>query len=214
MRLSIPIALSAVLAAIAASVSVAARPVPALTNPEPSRAAHETAVLAGGCFWGVEGVYEQVKGVKRVVAGYAGGSVRSPTYDLVSGGSTGAAEAVRIDFDPRIVSYADLLRIYFSVVADPTLKNRQGPDVGTQYRTALFPVGASQARQARAYIAQLNSAKAFARPIVTTIERGRFVAAEAYHQDFMRLNPSHPYIIVNDKPKVAALKRLFPAQAR
>ena len=209
----IPFGAAAILLS-AAALANPARPVPALSKAEPSNAKTESAVFAGGCFWGVEGVFEQVKGVKRAVSGYAGGKVAAPSYERVSSGTTGAAEAVRVDFDPRVVSYADLLRIYFSVVADPTLKNRQGPDVGTQYRTALFPVGASQSRQARAYIAQLSAAKTFARPIVTSIESGRFVTAEAYHQDFMRLNPRHPYIVVNDRPKVTALHKQFPGLAR
>ncbi len=203
--------------AVALSAVALASPahlVPAFTSAEPTHAKTETAVFAGGCFWGVEGVFERVKGVKRAVSGYAGGTARSPDYEMVSSGTTGAAEAVRVDFDPSVVSYADLLRIYFSVVADPTLKNRQGPDVGTQYRTALFPVGPAQSRQAKAYIAQLNAAKVFPRPIVTTIESGRFVTAEAYHQDYMRHNPRNPYIVVNDAPKVAALQKLFPRLVR
>ena len=211
------LAFAAAAGAIALSaVALADTPhrVPPFAKAETAHGKTETAVFAGGCFWGVEGVFEQVKGVKRVVSGYAGGRVRAPTYEMVSSGTTGAAEAVRVDFDPSVVRYADLLRVYFSVIADPTLKNRQGPDVGTQYRTALFPVGTSQARQARAYIAQLGAQKAFSRPIVTTIESGRFVTAEDYHQDYMRHNPRNPYIVVNDAPKVAAFRKLFPDIAR
>ena len=185
-----------------------------LAAAEPNRASQETAVLAGGCFWGVEGVFERVKGVRRVVSGYAGGRVPNPGYEAVSSGTTGAAEAVRIDFDPRVISYAQLLQIYFSVVTDPTQKDRQGPDVGSQYRTALFPVSPSQARQARAYIAQLTAQRAFSRPIVTTLEKGRFWTAEAYHQDYMRRHPNQPYIVMHDRPKLAAFKRHFPTLVR
>lgn len=175
----------------------------------------EMAILAGGCFWGVEGVYEHVNGVLDATSGYAGGGKAGATYASVSSGKTGKAEAVRIVFDPAKVSYAELLRIYFSVVADPTQVDRQGPDVGTQYRTAIFPQSASQARVARAYIAQLSKAHVYPRPIATKIEAtGRFVPAEAYHQDFMRKNPVHPYIVVHDRPKVAALKRIFPERFR
>jgi peptide-methionine (S)-S-oxide reductase len=175
----------------------------------------EIAILAGGCFWGVEGVYEHIQGVSDVTSGYAGGGSGGATYASVSSGKTGKAEAVRIVFDPTKVSYAELLRIYFSVVADPTQVNRQGPDVGTQYRTAIFPQSASQARVAKAYVAQLSRAGVFKRPIATKIEpTGRFVPAEAYHQDFMRKNPAHPYILVHDRPKVAALHRMFPGNWR
>jgi peptide-methionine (S)-S-oxide reductase len=175
----------------------------------------ETAIFAGGCFWGVEGVFEHVRGVTGAVSGYAGGSTARPNYDQVSSGNTGHAEAVRVTFDPRVVRYSDLLRIYFSVVADPTILNAQGPDHGTQYRTALFPTSAAQEKQARAYLAQLRAQKVFDRPIVTRIESLRgFTPAEAEHQDFMAKNPMHPYIVVNDRPKVVALKRLFPKSYR
>ena len=189
--------------------------VPPAALVEKSSGGREVAVLAGGCFWGVEGVYEHVRGVTDVTSGYAGGGKGRATYESVSSGRTGKAEAVRITFDPSKVSYADLLRIYFSVVADPTQVNRQGPDVGTQYRTAIFPQSASQARVARAYIAQLSRSRVFKRPIATKVEAtGRFVPAEVYHQDFMRKNPAHPYIVMHDRPKVAALKRAFPQQYR
>ena len=185
--------------------------VPPAALVEKSPGHREVAILAGGCFWGVEGVYEHVNGVLDVTSGYAGGGGGKADYESVSSGRTGKAEAVRVVFDPSKVSYADLLRIYFSVVADPTQVNRQGPDVGTQYRTAIFPQSAAQNRVARAYIAQLSKANVFKRPIATRIEAtGRFSPAEAYHQDFMRKNPAHPYILVNDRPKVAALKRMFP----
>lgn len=171
----------------------------------------QTAVLAGGCFWGMEGVFEHVRGVRNVTSGYAGGTAEDANYDAVSTERTGHAEAIRIVFDPREVSYGTLLRIYFGVAHDPTQLNRQGPDSGPSYRSAIFPIGAEQARIARGYIAQLGSMKAFGRPIVTRIESGRFYPAEAYHQDFMRRNPNHPYIRAHDVPKVAALKASFPA---
>lgn len=196
------------------SLAGAATLVPAAQTDVPPAKGVQTAVLAGGCFWGLEGVFERVKGVRDVTSGYAGGSARDATYDQVTTETTGHAEAVRISFDPSQVSYATLLRIYFSVTTDPTQLNRQGPDQGPSYRSAIFPQDAGQERVARAYIAQLSQAKVFARPIVTRIERGRFYPAEAYHQDFMRKHPDHPYIVVNDAPKVQALKRLFPSLYR
>ena len=189
----------------------AASNVPPAKLVEPSQATREIAVLAGGCFWGVEGVYEHVNGVTNVISGFAGRGARAASYASVSSGGTGYAESVRIEYDPRKVSYADLLRILFSVVADPTQVNRQGPDVGPQYRTAIFPQSPAQARVARAYISQLNEANVFPKPIATRIESGRFVEAEAYHQDFMRKNPKHPYVVAHDWPKLAELKRRFPA---
>jgi peptide-methionine (S)-S-oxide reductase len=185
--------------------------VPPAAISEPVKGNREVAVLAGGCFWGVEAVHEHVKGVIDVRSGYAGGGTAT-SYEAVSSGRTAKAEAVRIVFDPKQVSYEELLRIYFSVAHDPTEVNRQGPDVGPQYRTAIFPQSTAQARVARAYIAQLGKAGVFNRPIATKIESGAFVQAEPYHQDFMRRNPAHPYIIVHDRPKLAALKRQFPAQ--
>ena len=180
-----------------------------------SSAPREVAYFAGGCFWGVEGVFEHVKGVQSAVSGYAGGKTARPDYESVSGGATGHAEAVKVTFDPRVVRYADLLRVYFSVVADPTQLNRQGPDSGTQYRTALFPTSKAQAVQARAYIAQLSAAHIYPKPIVTRIEPySGFTVAEAYHQDFMAKNPRYPYIVVNDAPKVAALRARFPQSYR
>ena len=170
----------------------------------------QTAVLAGGCFWGMEGVFEHVKGVKNVVSGYAGGAASDATYDRVSTERTGHAEAVRITYDPKIVSYGTLLRIYFSVAHDPTELNRQGPDSGPSYRSAIFPQSPDQSRVAGAYIKQLTAAHAFSRPIVTRLESGKFYNAEAAHQDFMRRNPMHPYILANDVGKVSALKRAMP----
>ena len=171
----------------------------------------QTAVLAGGCFWGMEGVFEHLKGVKSVTSGYAGGDQASANYDAVSTERTRHAEAVRIQFDPSQISYGTLLRVYFSVAHDPTQLNRQGPDSGPSYRSAIFPIGAEQERVARAYLAQLSAARAYPRPIVTRIEHGAFYPAEAYHQNFMRRNPDHPYIRINDAPKLTALKAAFPA---
>ena len=166
----------------------------------------EAAVLAGGCFWGVEAVFEHVKGVRGVVSGYAGGSAADASYAKVNSNRTGHAEAVRISYDPDVVSYADLLRIFFTVAHDPTQLNRQGPDVGASYRSAIFPQGPEQERAAGAMIAALRKH----RPAVTKIESGAFYPAEAKHQDFMKLNPRHPYILAHDVSKVAALKRRFP----
>lgn len=188
--------------------------VPAAAYDPSNSAKSEVAVFAGGCFWGVEGVFEKVKGVKSAVSGYAGGSAADAAYDRVSSGQTGHAEAVRVVFDPRVVSYADLLQVYFSVIADPTLVNRQGPDRGPHYRTALFPANATQAKVARAYIAQLGQAKVYPRPIATKLESGKFYPAEAYHQDYMRAHPRSPYIVAHDAPKVRALGKLFPDLAR
>ncbi len=202
----------------AASCSAAAagseRLVPAPRADVATGSGLQTATLAGGCFWGMEGVFERVKGVRNVVSGYAGGARADARYDKVSSELTKHAEAVRITYDPRQVSYGTLLRIYFSVAHDPTQLNRQGPDVGPSYRSAIFPQNADQARVARSYIAQLSAAKAYARPIVTRIEGGPFFAAETYHQDFMRKNPRHPYILAHDVEKVAALRKLMPALYR
>jgi len=171
----------------------------------------ETAVLAGGCFWGMEWVFDHVKGVTSVVSGYAGGSGSDATYDKVSSETTGHAEAVRVTFDPSQVSYGKLLEVYFTVAHDPTQVDRQGPDVGSSYRSAIFPQTGDQERFARAYIAQLNAAHVWPRPIATRIEHGGFYPAEAYHQHFAEKHPYFPYIVVNDRPKIAALKRKFSA---
>jgi len=174
-------------------------------------ASEEVAILAAGCFWGVQGVFQHVKGVSNAVSGYAGGEKKTAAYDAVSMGGTGHAESVQVTYDPRQISYARILQIYFSVAHDPTQLNRQGPDTGTQYRSAVFPVNDEQARIAKAYIAQLGDAKVFGSRIVTTIEPGKaFYPAETYHQDFLVRNPSYPYIVINDLPKVDDLKRLFP----
>ncbi len=188
-----------------------ARVIPPPAVDEPEAASSEVAVLAGGCFWGVQGVFQHVKGVENAVAGYAGGEAGDAQYETVSSGRTGHAESVRVTFDPRRISYGRILQIYFSVAHDPTELNRQGPDHGTQYRSALFPTSPEQARVAKAYIAQLNQARAFDAAIVTRIEAGRsFFPAEAYHQDFLTRNPGYPYIVINDLPKVGNLKRLYP----
>ena len=171
----------------------------------------ETAVLAGGCFWGMESVFEHVKGVKDVVSGYAGGDRKDARYDAVSSEATGHAEAVKITYDPAQVSYAELLKIYFTVAHDPTQVNRQGPDVGSSYRSAIFPQSAQQAAYAKAFIARLDASHLFKAPIATRIESGGFFQAEAYHQDFARKHPYFPYILVNDRPKVVALQKKFPA---
>jgi peptide-methionine (S)-S-oxide reductase len=169
------------------------------------------AILAGGCFWGVQGVFQHVDGVTSAVSGYAGGAKDTAHYEMVSSGSTGHAEAVQITFDPHRISYGRLLQIYFSVAHNPTELNRQGPDTGTQYRSAIFPLSAEQGDVAKAYIAQLDQAHAFKKPIVTRIEADRaFYPAEGYHQDFLTRNPSYPYIAINDLPKIEDLKRLLP----
>lgn len=174
-----------------------------------------TVVLAGGCFWGVQGVYQHVQGVLSAVSGYAGGAKETASYDKVTSGRTGHAEAVRITYDPRKVTVGQLLQIYFSVAHDPTQLNRQGPDVGTQYRSTIFPATDQQASLAKSYIDQLDQAKAFPAKIATTIERGRvFYPAEAYHQDYMTLHPRQPYIVMHDLPKVESLQRLFPSAWR
>ena len=172
----------------------------------------ETAVFAGGCFWGVEAVFSHVKGVTSVVSGYTGGARATANYDTVSGGDTGHAESVRVTWDPSVVRYDQLLQIYFSVIADPTLLNRQGPDTGSQYRSALVPLNAEQARVAGAYLAQLGKTGLWSRPIVTRIEPFRgFYPAESYHQDFAARNPDYGYIVRWDAPKVAAFKSGYPA---
>ena len=171
---------------------------------------YDRAVLAGGCFWGVEAVFEHVKGVRDVVSGYAGGSARDANYSAVSSERTGHAEAVRITYDPKQISYAQLLRIYATVAHDPTQLNRQGPDVGPSYRSAIFPQNAPQKQVAKKFLAQLRASGRFSKPIATRIESGAFYPAEPSHQDFMRRHPFHPYIVVNDRPKVAKLKRAFP----
>ena len=186
-------------------------PVPPPALDEAAGQASEVAVLAGGCFWGVQGVFQHVAGVKNAVSGYAGGAERTAHYQVVGSGRTGHAEAVEITYDPAQISYGKLLQVYFSVAHDPTELNRQGPDVGTQYRSTIFPQDAEQAKVAQAYVAQLDEAGVYDAAIATTIEADRaFYRAEDYHQDFLTLNPTYPYIVYNDLPKIENLKRLFP----
>jgi peptide-methionine (S)-S-oxide reductase len=190
-------------------------PPPQIVSEKPGGSGLETAVLAGGCFWGVQGVYQHTKGVKQVISGYAGGDRERAHYEQVGTGQTGHAESVQITFDPREISYGEILRIYFSVAHDPTQLNRQGPDYGSQYRSAIFYADASQQRVAQAYVAQLERAHVFSRPIVTRIDPLKaFYPAEAYHQDFLIRHPDHPYILVNDLPKIENLKRLLPQDYR
>ena len=218
-RAKLGISAAAAVAAIGLPLAVswsrsaeAASKVPAAALVAPSQGDREVAVLAGGCFWGVEAVFEHVKGVNDVTSGFAGRASKGTTYAKVSTGATGSAEAVRIVFDPRQVSYAELLRIFFAVAHDPTEVNRQGPDVGPHYRSAIFPQSPAQAKVAKAYIDQLQRARVFKRPIATRIESGGFALAEAYHQDFMAKNPRHPYVVIHDRPKLAALKSQFPGR--
>jgi peptide-methionine (S)-S-oxide reductase len=175
----------------------------------------QTAVLAGGCFWGVEGVFEHVRGVSNVVSGYAGGEEATARYEIVGSGTTGHAESVMITFDPQQISYGEILRIFFSVAHDPTQLNRQGPDTGTQYRSAIFYVDAMQRNLALRYIDQLNHAGVFRSALVTRVEPlAGFYAAEDYHQDFIAKNPRYPYVVFNDLPKIGNLKQLFPEYYR
>jgi peptide-methionine (S)-S-oxide reductase len=200
------------------TTSSAAEPTQMVPPPavdEKTSASTETAVLAGGCFWGVQGVFQHVDGVTAAVSGYAGGAADTAHYDMTSTGTTGHAESVKITYDPHRITYGRLLQIYFSVAHDPTELNRQGPDSGTQYRSAIFPQNPEQARVAADYIAQLNQAKAFRSPVVTTVEPDKqFYPAETYHQNYLSLHPNQPYIAINDLPKVNALEQLFPDRYR
>jgi peptide-methionine (S)-S-oxide reductase len=195
---------------LSAAESAHVVPPPAIDK-QAAQGTSEVAVLAGGCFWGVQGVFQHVAGVTNAVSGYAGGAKETAHYELVGSGRTGHAESVRITYDPRKISYGRLLQIYFSVAHNPTELNRQGPDSGTQYRSAIFPTNAEQARVASAYIAQLNQAHAFKAAIVTKVEPDKnFYPAEAYHQDYLTRNPRQPYIVFNDLPKITDLQRVFP----
>jgi peptide-methionine (S)-S-oxide reductase len=195
--------------AVAAAESAHVLPLPAVDLP-PGQATSSVVVLAGGCFWGVQGVFQHVKGVTSAVSGYAGGDKKTADYEIVSTGTTGHAESVQVTFDPRQISYGRILQIFFSVVHDPTQLNRQGPDTGTQYRSSIFPASAEQAQVAKTYIAQLDQARLFKKAIVTRIEPDRaFYPAEAYHQDYLTHNPTAPYIYINDLPKIEDLKHLF-----
>ena len=207
--------IAALFFAVRATTGTASTPVtlpdPVLDQPVAAAPGQQVAVFAGGCFWGVEGVFRHVKGVVSATSGYVGGSARTANYEQVSNGGTGHAEAVRVVFDTSKVSYGQLLKVFFSVAHDPTELNRQGPDVGTQYRSGIWTTTASQREVTQAYIAQLTKAKAFSRPIVTTVAPlEKFYEAEAYHQDYMARHPNQPYIVINDAPKVEALRAQFP----
>ena len=199
------------LAGCIASASAGPLPDAATDVPLAKERGTATAVFAGGCFWGVEAVFENVKGVTEAVSGYSGGTLARPSYEQVSSGLTGHAESVQVTYDPSQVTYGQLLKVFFSVAHDPTQLNRQGPDTGTQYRSAIFYSNADQQRVAQAYIEQLKQAKSFRRPIVTQVAPLKaFYAAEAYHQDYLVQHPDEPYIVINDMPKLAALKGELP----
>jgi peptide-methionine (S)-S-oxide reductase len=190
-------------------------PAPAVDAPLAPAQSQQTAVFAGGCFWGVQAVFEHLKGVSSVTSGYSGGYVKSPSYESVSLGVTGHAESVSVTYDPSQLTYGQLLMVFFSVAHDPTQWNRQGPDTGSQYHSAIFYTSAEQKRIAQAYIAQLNAAKVYSRPIVTKVEPFRgFYVAESYHQDFLKNNPDSPYIVYNDLPKLENLKKDFASLYR
>jgi peptide-methionine (S)-S-oxide reductase len=219
MRSSRPVTIRAavlVFAAAGASACLAragatAVPPPVVDLPLASETGEASAVLAGGCFWGIEAVFEHVRGVIRATSGYAGGTAETAQYDIVSGGRTGHAEAVEVVYDPSQITYGQLLHVFFSVAHDPTELNRQGPDVGPQYRSAIFPASADQARIARAYISQLNRAAAFRRTVVTEVTAlPRFYHAEPEHQDYAARHPTAPYIVMHDAPKVERLRQAFP----
>jgi peptide-methionine (S)-S-oxide reductase len=207
----------AALAPLAPLAPLTAQAEPAVTIPPPATqetgtSRSETAVLAGGCFWGIQAVYQHIKGVKNAVSGYAGGDAMTARYQIVGMGMTGHAEAVQVTFDPHVVSYGQILQVYFAVAHDPTQLNRQGPDSGTQYRSEIFPQSEAQAKVARDYIAQLDAAHVFAKPIVTKADTMKkpFYVAEDYHQDYAVKHPMQPYIMFNDAPKVQNLKVMFP----
>jgi peptide-methionine (S)-S-oxide reductase len=194
-----------------ATADAVAVPDPAVDAPLAAAQGEQTAVLAGGCFWGVEAVFEHVKGVKSVTSGYAGGGANPARYEAVSSGTTGHAESVRIVYDPSRVTYGQLLKVFFAVAHDPTELNRQGPDTGTQYRSAIFYANDEQKRIAEAYVEQLNRANVFGRSVVTQVSPlDSFHPAEAYHQDYLERHPDEPYIVINDLPKVKNLRKLFP----
>ncbi|UXN61082.1 peptide-methionine (S)-S-oxide reductase MsrA [Phyllobacterium zundukense] len=196
-----------------ASETVTMVPPPSLD--QKSSANSETVVLAGGCFWGVQGVYQHMKGVTSAVSGYSGGKKETASYEIVSGGDTGHAESVEVTFNPKAVSLGKILQVYFSVVHNPTELNRQGPDSGTQYRSAIFTTSADQEKVAKAYIAQLDKAKVYSDPIVTKVSSlEKFYPAEAYHQDYATINPTQPYIAYYDLPKIENLSKLFPQDYR
>jgi len=219
-RLGSFIVFAALVASLAASAPMTARaenavkidPPAAESQGELQNGGLETAVLAGGCFWGIQAVYQHIKGVTNAVSGYAGGTQKDAAYEIVSSGRTDHAEAVKVTFDPRVISYGKILQVYFSVAHDPTQLNRQSPDAGTQYRSEIFPQSGAQAKTARDYIAQLDQSGVFKKPIVTKTNsmRATFFPAEDYHQDYATNHPYQPYIVFNDAPKVANLKATFP----
>jgi peptide-methionine (S)-S-oxide reductase len=201
----------ALMTATVVPVGAAPLPTPAVDVPATAAKGPQTAVFAGGCFWGVEAVFRHVKGVSSAVSGYAGGTAKTANYETVSSGATGHAESVQVTYDPVQVSYGQLLKVFFSVAHDPTQLNRQGPDSGTQYRSAIFYLNDDQKRVASAYVEQLNAAKAFSKPIATQIVTlPAFYPAEAYHQDYVARHPTEPYVAYNDLPKVAQLRVQFP----
>jgi len=224
MRLSGPLIAALVLVPVLGSLTLmTARSEPAVSIAPPAldqtataTEGLQTAVLAGGCFWGIQAVYQHTKGVTKAISGYAGGAKKDADYQTVSSGRTAHAESVQITFDPRVVSYGKILQIYFSVAHNPTELNRQGPDTGPQYRSEIFPQNDEQRKIAESYVAQLDKAQAFPRKIVTRIgaDKAVFYPAEAYHQDYAVLHPNNPYIAINDAPKVENLKRMFPAVYR
>lgn len=214
-RTNLVLILLALLAATActakANPAKAVVPAPTVDSPRAASPGQQTAVLSGGCFWGVQAVFQHVRGVIKATSGYAGGSAKTAEYETVSMGQSGHAESVQVVYDPSQITYGELLRIFFSVAHDPTQLNRQGPDEGTQYRSAIFYTNGEQKHVAEAYIAQLEQAKVFSRPIVTQIgELKGFYPAEAYHQNYAALHPNQPYIVFNDAPKVEHLRKLFP----
>jgi peptide-methionine (S)-S-oxide reductase len=199
------------LAMACSTTTVGALPEPAVDTPKASTSSQATAVFAGGCFWGVEAVFKHVKGVSSSTSGYAGGAAGTASYPMVGSGMTGHAESVEVKYDPAQVTYGQLLRVFFAVAHDPTQLNRQGPDWGTQYRSAIFYTSPEQERVAKAYIAQLDAAKTFSKPIVTEVGPLKgFYAAESYHQNYLALHPDQPYIVINDLPKLASLKTELP----
>ena len=202
----------AALSLFTSSQAAVSLPDPKVDTPLAAAKGTKTAVFAGGCFWGVEAVFKHVKGVTQSVSGYAGGDAKTAKYEIVSSGDTGHAESVRVTYDPSRITYGQLLKVFFSVAHDPTELNRQGPDTGTQYRSAIFTADAEQKRVADAYIAQLQAARVFPRPIVTQVTPLKaFYEAEAYHQDYLARHPDQPYIVINDLPKLANLQKQFPA---
>ena len=210
-RFALPPLMAALVPVLASCAESATTIPPPKLDESAAKSGPETAVLAGGCFWGVQAVFQHVKGVTQVVSGYAGGSASTAQYDTVSSGRTGHAESVKITFDPGQVSYGRILQIYFSVAHDPTQLNRQGPDTGTQYRSAIFAINDQQKSVAQQYVAQLDRAGVYAHPIVTKIDSfNGFYPAEDYHQDYATLHPNQPYIAFNDLPKIENLKRLYP----